>query len=163
MQTKPERIGLRDESPAIHIRWCICRDLPKVLDIERWSFEFPWSEDDFVRCLRGRNAICQVAERDERIVGFVVYELHKTRLEILNLAVDPLARREGVGTAILNKLKGKLSAQRRTRIFADVRESNLEAQRFFRESGFVAAEIVRDPFDCCDEDAYRFVFRREWR
>ena len=33
------------------------------------SFEFPWSEEDFIRCLRQRNCIGMVAEHDEQVVG----------------------------------------------------------------------------------------------
>ena len=40
-----------------HIRWMIRRDMPEVLAIEAASFEFPWLEDDFIRCLRQRNCI----------------------------------------------------------------------------------------------------------
>ena len=40
---------------CVHIRWMIRRDMAEVLDIEGQCFEFPWSEDDFVRCLRQRN------------------------------------------------------------------------------------------------------------
>ena len=50
-------------------------------------FEFPWSEEEFIRCLRQRNCIGMVAEHGERVVGFMIYELHKTRLHILNFAV----------------------------------------------------------------------------
>ena len=39
---------------AVHIRWMIRRDMPEVLQIEAASFEFPWLEDDFIRCLRQR-------------------------------------------------------------------------------------------------------------
>ena len=35
----------------VHIRWMIRRDMPEVLEIERKSFEFPWFEEDFIRCL----------------------------------------------------------------------------------------------------------------
>jgi len=41
----------------VHIRWMIRRDMPEILEIERQSFEFPWCEEDFVRCLRQRNCI----------------------------------------------------------------------------------------------------------
>ena len=34
----------------------IRRDMPEVLDVENDGFEFPWSEDDFIRCLRQRTA-----------------------------------------------------------------------------------------------------------
>ena len=51
----------------VHIRWMIRRDMPEVLGIENSSFEFSWSEDDFIRCLRQRNCIGMVAEYDERL------------------------------------------------------------------------------------------------
>ena len=60
-----------------HIRWMIRRDYAEVLAIEARGFEFPWCEDDFIRCLRQRNCIGMVAERDDRVAGFMVYELHK--------------------------------------------------------------------------------------
>src|SRR5215470_6285738 len=93
----------------VHIRWMIRRDMPEVLAIESHSFEFPWSEDDFIRCLRQRNCIGMVAERDERVVGFMIYELHRNRLHILNFAVHPDFRRHGVGHQMATKLIGKLS------------------------------------------------------
>ena len=74
---------------CVHIRWMIRRDMPSVLDIESRCFEFAWSEDDFIRCLRQRNCIGMVAEEDNQVVGFMIYELHKNRLHILNFAVDP--------------------------------------------------------------------------
>ena len=77
----------------VHIRWMIRRDMPEVLSIEKSSFEFPWSEEDFIRCLRQRNCIGMVAEYDERVVGFMIYELHKDQLHVLNFSVRPDIRR----------------------------------------------------------------------
>ena len=45
----------------VHIRWMIRRDMVDVLDIESAAFEFPWSEEDFIRCLRQRNCIGMIA------------------------------------------------------------------------------------------------------
>ena len=73
----------------VQIRWLIRRDMPEVLDIERQSFEFAWTEEDFLCCLRQRNCIGMVAEYNHRIVGFMIYELHKAKLHVLNFAVDP--------------------------------------------------------------------------
>ncbi len=104
------------EAVKVHIRWMIRRDMPESLAIEADSFEFPWCENDFLRCLRQRNCIGMVAEQNERIVGFMIYELHKTRLHILNFAVSSRYRRLGVGAQMVTKLIGKLSTQRRNRI-----------------------------------------------
>ena len=137
-----------------HIRWMIRRDMAQVLGIERRSFEFPWSENDFLQCLRKRNCIGMVAERGEAIVGFMIYELHKTRLHIMNFSVDPLCRRSGIGKQMADKLVGKLSSGRRTRISLEVRETNLAAQLFFRQIGFRATSVLRDFYDDSTEDAY---------
>ena len=137
-----------------HIRWGIRRDMPEVLAIESEVFAYAWSENDFIRCLRQRNCIQMVAERNESVVGFVVYELHKTRLHILNLAVDPTYQRQRVGAQLVNKLLLKLAPQRRSRIMLEVRETNLGAQLFFRAMGFRAISVLHEFYEDTDEDAY---------
>lgn len=145
----------------VHIRWMIRRDMPEVLRIEEDSFEFPWSEEDFIRCLRQRNCIGMVAEHDETIVGFMIYELHKNRLHCLNFAVHQDFRRCGIGEQMIGKLITKLSHQRRNRIMLEVRETNLDAQLFFRHMGFRAVSVLRDFYDDTVEDAYVMQYRHE--
>lgn len=150
---------LDQPTSCIHIRWMIRRDMPSVLDIEQSCFEFPWAEDDFIRCLRQRNCIGMVAEVGEQVVGFMIYELHKTRLHILNFCVDPKWRRQGVGRVMVEKLVSKLSYQRRTRVMLEVRETNLAAQLFFREMGFKAITVLHEFYEDTPEDAYLMQYR----
>lgn len=143
----------------VHIRWMIRRDMPEVLAIESGNFEFPWLEEDFIRCLRQRNCIGMIAEVDDRVVGFMIYELHKTRIHVLNFAVANDFKRRGVGSQMLAKLTGKLSPQRRTRIVLEVRETNLSAQLFFRENGFRAVSVLKNFYADSPEDAYLMQYR----
>lgn len=143
----------------VHIRWMIRRDMPEVLMIEQESHDYPWTEEDFLHCLRQRNCIGMVAELGEQVVGFMIYELHKSRLHILNFAVHPDHRRRGVGHQMVQKLVSKLSSHRRTSITLEVRETNLESQLFFRESGFNATGVIREYFPDTGEDAYRMNYR----
>ena len=138
----------------VHIRWMIRRDMPEVLAIEHASFDFPWCEEEFLRVLRQRNCIGMVAELGERVVGFMIYELHKSKLNILDFAVHPEFRRQGVAAQMVEKLVGKLSSHRRTRIVLHLRETNLPAQVFFRTQGFKAIEVVREHYQDTAEDAY---------
>lgn len=142
----------------VHIRWMIRRDMLEVLDIERESFEFPWFEEDFIRCLRQRNCIGMVAEHGDRVVGFMIYELHKTRLHILNFAVANDFRQRDVGRQMADKLISKLSGQRRTQISLEVRETNLPAQLFFKQLGFKATTVLRSYYEDSPEDAYLMQF-----
>ena len=148
-----------DTKLQVQIRWLIRRDMAEVLRIENESFEFAWSEEDFLSCLRQRNCIGMVAEHDQRIVGFMIYELHKSRLNILNFAVADESRRMQVGTQMSQKLVDKLSQQRRNEIMLEVRESNLSAQLFFQRHGFRAVSILRQHYDDTTEDAYVMRYR----
>ena len=143
------------------IRWLIRRDMPEVLDIEMSAFDYCWSEEDFLCCLRQRECIGMVAydtKGDQKILGFMIYELHKAKLHILNFAVHPDYRRQGVGTAMVDRLKDKLSQQRRKQIALEVRETNLPAQKFFSTMGFRCIGVARQFYGATDEDAYRFLF-----
>ncbi|MCS7239531.1 MAG: ribosomal protein S18-alanine N-acetyltransferase [Thermoguttaceae bacterium] len=142
------------ERLQVHIRWLIRRDLPEVLAIEKESFEFPWSEAEFADCLSRRNCVGMVAQHGQRIVGYMIYELGKTRIHLLNLAVAPSYRRRGVGSQMIAKLISKLAPEQREKIFLEVRESNLVAQLFFRANGFRATSVLRNFYEDSPEDAY---------
>jgi ribosomal-protein-alanine N-acetyltransferase len=151
---------LAEKEVRVHIRWMIRRDMPKVLAIEKESFEFPWAEEDFTRCLRQRNYIGMTAElEDGSIAGFMIYELHRNCIRIINFAVAEGYRRMGIGSQMLAKLFAKLSPHRRARISLEVRETNLRAQLFFRENGFRAVSVLRGHYADTPEDAYVMQFR----
>jgi ribosomal-protein-alanine N-acetyltransferase len=157
----------------VTIRWLIHDDMPEVLSIEAAAFgRHAWPEEDFCRVLRQRNVIGMVGETNEGlegfdagsaevsiVAGFMLYELHRTRLHLLNFAVDPNYRRRGVGRQMLEKLTGKLCRERRTRLTLEVRETNLDAQLFFRACKLRAVKTLRCWWRDTDEDAYVFQAR----
>ena len=144
----------QEERLRIHVRWMIRRDMREVLGVEQEAFEFPWSDEDFTRCLRQRNCIGMVAESGDSVVAFMIYELHRSRLHVLNFAVARSHRRLGVATRMMEKLIGKLTPERRNRIVLEVRETNLPAQLFFRSLGFRAISVLKDFYQDTTEDAY---------
>jgi ribosomal-protein-alanine N-acetyltransferase len=137
----------------------IRRDMAEVHQIEKQSFEFPWSEEEFIRCLRQRNCIGMVAERYDRAVAFMIYELHPHRIHLLSLAVHVDHRRSGVGHAMIDKVVSKLAFARRNRITLEVRESNLDAQLFLKQQGFRAVGVLKEFYEETNEDAYTMVYR----
>ncbi len=143
----------------VHVRWLIHHDLSEVLAIESESFEFPWSEHEFRQCLRQRNCVGMVAEHNDRILGYMVYELSKSRIHLLNLAVSPSWRRHGVGSQLITRLINKLSPERRSRITLEVRETNLAAQLFFRANGFRAISVLHNFYEDSPEDAYLMQYQ----
>lgn len=147
------------DETTTQVRWLIRRDMHDVLMIERASFPDPWTEADFLSALRQRNCIGMVAERDGVIVGHMIYTLHDSRMDLLNLAVLPDCRRLGVGRAMIDRLIDKLSQYRRKRITLKIIESNLQGQLFFRSMGFRAGRVLRGWYDTTGEDAYLMAYR----
>ena len=156
-----------DTKTDLKIRGMIRADMQDVLDIEWLCFEFPWSKQDFIRTLKAKEVIGMVAEvgekKNRQIIGYMIYDLYKGRIELLNLAVESSTWRCGVGRALIEKLKAKLSPKRRRAITAMVREHNTDAQKFFAALGFQALSVLRRAYeeDQTTEDAIHFRFLHE--
>jgi len=150
---------IKKQEMRVHCRWMIRRDIFEVLEIERESFDSPWEETDFVSCLRKDCCVGMVAEHDKLVVGFYVYELHSTRINILNFAVDSRFRHRGIGQQMVEELRRKLDAKRKRRLILEVRETNLDAQLFFRKCGFHATSVLEKYYVDSDEDAYVMQLR----
>lgn len=129
----------------IDIRWLIRRDMDEILRIEKESFGVnSWSEEEFLACLKQRNCIGVVIVQDyHEVLGFMIYELAKQKLRILNMAVQPASRRQGHGRLAIDRLKVKLTQQRRTSVQAHVTEDNLNAHLFFSACGFRCEKTER--------------------
>lgn len=142
----------------IHVRWLIPRDVPEVMEIDRRAFpaRHRWTEPELLMALRQRNCIGMVAEHGDMVVGFMVYELQKQRIDLLKLAVHPEFQRQHVGRQLMRKLQGKLSAGRRQAIEVRVPDGNLDGHLWLRAMGFRAVEVERRGFG--REDAYVFRF-----
>jgi len=156
----PEPEGGAPPQPRLrlHVRWLIRRDLPEVLAIEQASAAAPWNEEEFLRVLRQRQCSSMVVEHGDDIVGFALYRLHKTHIDVLNFAVHPRFRRHGVGRQLVDKLKGKLRGVVRTRLELQVRERNIDALKFFRAQGFLAIDMLREAYADSGEDAIVMEF-----
>lgn len=136
------------------VRFIIGRDYPEVMAIENHSFAFPWSQDEMLNCLRMNRVKGKVVDDGKRILGYVVYEVMAGERTILNIAVHPDHRRQGIGRAMIGKVCHANDGQRSLRVM--VRERNLDGQLFFRDCGFRAERVLRGQFDDTDEDAFLF-------
>ena len=138
---------------GVSIRWMIRVDLDFVLAIEKDSFSEPWTRDEFVDALRQRGCIGMVCEVGDEVAVYMLYELHKNRLRVINFAIAPKYRRNGYGKAMVDKLVAKMNYQLRSRITLEIRETNLPAQLFWKSQGFRAVTILRDWYEDTTESA----------
>ena len=132
--------------------------MPDILRIEHLSFDHPWQEEEFNKQRKKRNCVGLVAEYQEAVIGYILCSMYKNSIHVDNIAILHDARRKGVGTQLIERITNKLSSDRSC-VTVDVRESNLDAQLFFRNLGFQAVKIHPEFFSN-DEAAYSFVYRK---
>ena len=145
----------------ISVRWIVKGDIERVSEIDRECFPKPWTGEDFSECLRQKQNIGKVAELDGKIVGFVLYELCRKKIYLLNMGVKSSRRRIGVGRRLIDHLKQKLEKPEYwLSIETHVSEENLSAHVFLRSMGFKAVSVERGFFSDEDGlcDGYMFVF-----
>jgi ribosomal-protein-alanine N-acetyltransferase len=106
-----------------------------VADIEQRSYEFPWSHRLFRDCLLS-GYICVVLERGEDVVGYSILSVAAGEAHILNLCVDPKARKLGYGDRLLEEVLNRAKALLVKQVFLEVRPSNEHAMSLYRKKGF---------------------------
>jgi ribosomal-protein-alanine N-acetyltransferase len=134
------------------IRRLTYADLPQVIAIERRAFPTPWSLAMFVLELSKPSGVCLAATIDDRIVGYCVCSRYDTVWHIMNVAVDPEIRRQGIATAMLEGLFLRVSDED-ARYTLEVRESNAGAIALYAVHGFRAAGTRRRYYQDNGEDA----------
>ncbi len=120
-------------------------DLDQILGIERASFLHPWSREMFDEELDNR--LCHIfvmreeAERDTRVLGYTCFWLFLGEMHLLNIAVHPDARREGIGEGLLSHALQFASGRGAKVVFLEVRRSNEAARAMYARFGFRAMGV----------------------
>jgi len=110
-------------------------DVPEVSDIERRSYEFPWSHGVFRDCLLAGYQ-CAVVEREGAVVGYSVLSVAAGEAHILNLCIDPMYRELGYGERLLDGILSMARDQEVREIFLEVRPSNEKAIALYLKKEF---------------------------
>lgn len=129
-------------NPPTTIRAMEHDDLSMVSDIERRSYEFPWSHGVFRDCLLA-GYHCMVFEYGGRVAGYGILSIAAGEAHILNLCVDPNYRAHGYGERLLDAILAQSRAANVREIFLEVRPSNRTALALYRKKGF--HKVARRP------------------
>lgn len=130
------------------------KDLERILEIERKSFENPWNDDKFLRLIRSEGFF--VYEESGKVLGFVIARAEKLNKpgifppptgrknfsHVLNLAVIPEHRRKKIGTLLLERVEDYSTEKGIKTIALEVRIGNHSAFKFYESSGFSPEKII---------------------
>jgi ribosomal-protein-alanine acetyltransferase len=87
------------------------------------------------------------------LLAFLVAHRVGGEWELQNMAVATSVRRNGVGTLLLKKLIAQAGAQRDSKIFLEVRESNQGARTLYEKVGFEKTGVRKDYYSDPAENA----------
>ena len=140
------------ERKTLSIRRLAYSDLPSVIAIERRSFPTPWSLAMFVLELSKPSGICLAMVECEQLVGYLVCSRYDTVWHVMNVAVNPDRRREGIAAALLRNLFDQ--ADRPGEQYTlEVRPSNAAAIQLYETFGFKRAGRRKGYYHDNKEDA----------
>jgi ribosomal-protein-alanine N-acetyltransferase len=138
---------------ALQIRRLAYSDLPQVIAIERRAFPTPWSLAMFVLELSKPSGICLAAIRDAGLAAYLICSRYDRVWHIMNVAVDPDERRQGLATALIRRLLERVEDED-ARFTLEVRRSNAGALALYERFGFKVAGVRRRYYQDNGEDAF---------
>jgi ribosomal-protein-alanine N-acetyltransferase len=148
-------ISKDQRTSAIRVRRAVPTDLDCIDDIERQSFSDPYPPA-FLRYLyHTPSSIVLVAETHMIVVGFVIASAHHDLGHIISIATHPIERRKTIGRTLMTAVLAILNTRSVTTVRLEVRQSNVEAQRFYEQFGFQLSHRIASYYG--DEDALVYM------
>ena len=135
----------------MQVRRLVYSDLPAVLSIERRAFETPWSLAMFVLELSKPSGICLALTDGGRLSGYLVCSRYADVWHLMNIAVVPERRRQGIARRLLERLFDEAGPDARYTL--EVRTSNHGAIAMYEQLGFRRAGHRRRYYHDNGEDA----------
>jgi ribosomal-protein-alanine N-acetyltransferase len=143
------------EMTRVELRRLEMRDLNAIERIERASYPTPWSRSMFASELAKPSSICLGAfdlETDE-LAGYLVISRYVDAWHVMNIAVDPEHRRQGIATTLLERLFELTAGRGRRGYTLEVRVSNVGAVALYGRLGFKPRGVRRGYYTDNREDA----------
>lgn len=133
----------------------------QVAELEKICFSDPWSENSVASELKNPLSLWLVAMEGERLAGYIGSQSVEGEADMMNVAVHPDFRRQGVGQALIVALVENLKNNGVRSLTLEVRASNEGAIALYEKLDF--AEIGRRPhyYRHPKEDA--LILRKEWK
>lgn len=114
-------------------------DVPAIANLEKICFSDPWSENSITSELHNRLSYWLVAEDNGQIAGYIGSQSVLDGADVMNLAVSPSYRRQGIGQALIKELVEHLRQRDIIALLLEVRVSNTPAIALYEKLGFVQA------------------------
>ena len=133
--------------------------VPQIAALEKLCFSAPWSENSVASELDNPWSLWLAEEQDGKVLGYVGSQMSPPEADVMNLAVAPEARRQGLGEKLMLALCTALKEKKIESLSLEVRASNEAAISLYRKLGFRQAGQRKEYYGNPREDA--LILRKE--
>ncbi|MBO5837041.1 MAG: ribosomal protein S18-alanine N-acetyltransferase [Oscillospiraceae bacterium] len=132
----------------------------QIAALEQENFSMPWSENAISAELKNPLSLWIVAVDRQKVVGYVGSQSVLGEADMMNLAVDAMYRRQGIGKQLVLSLIDGLAHNAVSKLTLEVRASNTAAISLYESLGFLQVGRRPNYYSGPKEDA--LILRKEW-
>ena len=132
----------------------------QVAELEKLCFSDPWSERSVASEVHNQLALWLVALDGNRVAGYVGSQTVIDESDMMNIAVHPDYRRQGIARLLVDHLVEELKKRGSHCLTLEVRASNDPARRLYDSMGFIQVGLRKNYYRNPKEDAC--ILRKEW-
>ena len=132
----------------------------QIAELEKLCFQDPWSERSIASELENKLSLWLVALDNQKVVGYVGSQTVLGETDMMNIAVHPDYRRQGVANQLILCLIARLTERGSHSLMLEVRVSNKPAISVYHHLGFVEVGVRKNYYRNPKEDA--LILRKEW-
>ena len=132
----------------------------QIAQLEAQCFSDPWSEKSIASELENPLSLWLVAEENGRVCGYVGSQTVLDESDMMNVAVDPGFRRQGIARTLIETLIAELSKMGSRCLRLEVRLSNENARALYARMGFQQLGLRKNYYHNPKEDAV--ILGKEW-
>ena len=132
----------------------------QVAELEKLCFSDPWSESSVASELNNQLALWLVAEDNGRVAGYVGSQTVLGESDMMNVAVHPDYRKQGIATTLIVGLVEELRKRESHCLTLEVRASNENAISLYQKLEFQQVGCRKNYYRNPKEDA--LILRKEW-
>lgn len=132
----------------------------QIASLERQCFADPWSEGSIASELDNPLSLWLVAEQNGAVCGYVGSQTVLDETDMMNIAVRPDCRRQGIAAALIDELIVRLKERGSHILRLEVRQSNAPAIALYNSMGFTQLGIRKNYYRNPKENA--LILGKEW-
>lgn len=145
-------------------RRAVTADLDALLRLERRCFDRPWPAGAFEQELAAPYSEVWLAfaqEGGDVPIGYIDFHVITDEVSLLNVAVDPTARRRGLGVELMALMERRGQERGGRTVFLEVRRGNAQGLALYRRAGFEQIGLRKGYYSVDREDAIVLCKRLE--